>query len=191
MPDKMDLTPSGLEEPSAAAAGKGREVDALIEEVIIAAYWRGFEYRHANGNDKTFLTNAGRDFADYIMHQEGTSAHMLRFRLQPAAAVERPTNREDVDHPSPAVPGDVGWRKRNEQLPKVGGTYLVGAYDETMGFPRSFVRFWASFFLLDTGPEWQIRDAEHEHRVVEYWIDLPPHPEHAMLSASPSPTKED
>jgi hypothetical protein len=71
-----------------------------------------------------------------------------------------------------------GWVKRSERLPTVGGTYLVGAYDDTTPLPRTFVRFWASFFLFDAGPEWQILDAEHEHRTVEYWIDLPPHPEH-------------
>jgi hypothetical protein len=75
-----------------------------------------------------------------------------------------------------------GWVKRSERLPRVGGTYLVGAYDDTMNLPRTFVRFWASLFLFETGPEWQIRDAEHEHRTVEYWIDLPPHPEHVIRS---------
>jgi hypothetical protein len=104
----------------------------------------------------------------------------------PAAAVEAPSAERVRNNPyaPDGVPSSErdeignGWVKRSERLPTVGGTYLVGAYDDTTPLPRTFVRFWASFFLFDAGPEWQILDAEHEHRTVEYWIDLPPHPEH-------------
>lgn len=103
MPDRNDVTPSQLDDCSAAAAGKRREA----------------EWRHVKTGGLYTLIGRGRieaDFSAVIIYRaakDGTiwvrpEAEFMdgRFVLQPAAAGEAPC-AEAVDNQSPDAPSDA------------------------------------------------------------------------------------
>lgn len=88
--------------------------------------------------------------------------------------------------PSPA--GDVervAWT-HVKNPPAVGGHYAVGGY-VTTSLGRGFERAYATCIKTLDGPEWSHCDPQKAHIPIEYWYDLPSHPELAALQPSPSP----
>lgn len=70
--------------------------------------------------------------------------------------------------------GAVQWTHVNTP-PKVGGTYVVGGY--VSGPPRHFEVTFATCILTLDGPSWSHRLTGNVKVPIEYWVDLPPHPE--------------
>ncbi|TLX16388.1 hypothetical protein [Rhizobium sp. MHM7A] len=61
--------------------------------------------------------------------------------------------------------------------PTAGGPYVVGGYI-TNGSLRSFHWAFASLTLTVDGPEWRHWDKARNHIPIEFWTELPAHPEH-------------
>lgn len=80
-----------------------------------------------------------------------------------------------------------GWTHVNEP-PATGGHYAVGGYvTGTLG--RWFERAFATCIKTLDGPEWSHCDPDKAYVPIEYWYDLPGHPEAAdalqAMTASP------
>lgn len=81
---------------------------------------------------------------------------------------------------SPVSADRVRWT-HVKQSPIAGGLYLVGGYvfDGTL---RYFARTFASYRATTEGPEWSHKRHE-DHRIpIEYWCEMPAHPE--LLTAA-------
>ncbi len=61
--------------------------------------------------------------------------------------------------------------------PTAGGPYVVGGY-LTDGSLRYFAWAFASLTLTANGPEWRHWDKARDHIPIEYWAELPAHPEY-------------
>lgn len=63
--------------------------------------------------------------------------------------------------------------------PECGGTYVIGGY-VTRGPLRTFERTFAFYRKTLDGPEWRHVIGEFSHIPIEYWFQMPPHPEHGQ-----------
>ena len=65
------------------------------------------------------------------------------------------------------------WIDADEQLPEIGGTYLVAGF---RGNPQMFHWGFCAFFKLETGPTWYAKDAVSLGFKIQYWAEMPPFP---------------
>ena len=83
-----------------------------------------------------------------------------------------------------------GWQPiRN--TPAVGGIYIVGGYVEDGVGPRHFERAWGFLVRTTIGPSWSIMEQGKQHVPIQYWVGLPPHPEHRPLLPLPADARGD